>query len=88
MATKRRSRRSSRSGHGNAKQKSKSYEVLVGNIGTVLTTAKRTEAEGVYKDYVAASKAGVGRAGGEAVALLCDGEPIREYESESGREFD
>jgi len=41
----------------------------------VLTTTKRAEAEGVYKDYVAASKAGVGRAGGEAVAL-------------SGREFD
>ena len=49
--------------------------------------AKRTEADGVYKDYVAASKAGVGRAGGE-VALFCDGEPVREYESESGREFD
>jgi hypothetical protein len=64
------------------------YEVLVGNVGTVLTTNSLRQAQGVYRDYVAASKAGVGRAAGEAVGLFCDGEPIREYESESDREFD
>jgi hypothetical protein len=46
------------------------YEVLVGNVGTVVTTHSRREAEGVYRDYVAASRAGVGRAAGEAVALF------------------
>lgn len=64
------------------------YEVLVGGIGTVVRTYSRREAEGVYRDYVEASRADVGRAAGEAVALFMDGEPIREYESASGREFD
>lgn len=64
------------------------YEVLVGNVGTVVTTKSRREAEGVYRDYVAASRAGVGRAANEAVALFVDGEPVREYEPLSGREFD
>jgi len=69
------------------KRKSKTYEVLVGNIGTGLTTHKRAEAECVYKDCVEACKAGVGGAGGEGVGLFCDGEPVREYEATSGREF-
>ena len=64
------------------------YEVFVGNIGKVLTTTSQREAAGVYEDYVKASKAGVGRAADEAVGLFCDGEPVREYESASGREFD
>ena len=63
------------------------YEVLVGNIGTVVRTTNKREAEGIYRDYVEASKAGVGRAADEAVGLFCDGEPVREYEAASGREF-
>lgn len=58
------------------------YEVIVGNIGTVYSGDNRNKAEKDYKDYVAQSKGGKGRAGGEDVILLIDGEPEKEYIAE------
>ena len=58
----------------------KTYEVIVGNIGTVHQGHNRKEAEKVFTFYVKDSKTGLGRSGGEAVTLMRDGEPIREYE--------
>jgi len=59
----------------------KSYEVIVSNIGTVYRGSSRTEATRLFREYVALSKQGAGRAGGESVTLMEDGEPIRERQS-------
>lgn len=56
-----------------------SYDVIVGNIGRTLTTTNAKEAKQEYMDYVRVSKGSVGRAAGETVTLLRDGEPFREY---------
>jgi hypothetical protein len=55
------------------------YEVIVGNIGRVHEGSAKTEALRHFNAYVRQSKAGYGRAGGEEVALLKDGEIIREH---------
>jgi hypothetical protein len=54
------------------------YVVNVGNIGNVECKNKK-EALEVFKDYVEQSKSGRGRAAGESVYVLEDGEPIKEY---------
>lgn len=56
------------------------YEVIVGNVGTVYHGPDREEAESRFAGYMDASLANVGRAGGEPVILMCDGEPIQEHE--------
>lgn len=56
-----------------------SYEVIVGNIGTVYSGNSKTEAERHYREYVSQSKTGRGRAGGESVALMCEGEILKEH---------
>lgn len=61
----------------------KLYEVIVGNIGTVLRTASRNEAVKTYGDYKRISEDGYGRAGGEDVTLFEDGEILFEYFSPS-----
>ena len=60
------------------------YEVIVGNIGTVYSGSSNLEASKVYASYVKDSKAGYGRAGGESVTLMHNGEPEREHLGEEG----
>jgi hypothetical protein len=55
------------------------FEVIVGNIGTVYSGGSRSEAMKKWTTYQLQSKAGYGRAGGEDVTLMADGEPIKEY---------
>ena len=59
--------------------KSKTYEVIVSNWGCVYSGPTTDTANAYFDDYVSVSKAGRGRAGGESVTLMCDGEPVREY---------
>lgn len=55
------------------------YEVYVGNLGCVHRGSSKKEADTTYAQYVKASKSGSGRAGGEGVQLMVDGEPIKEH---------
>ena len=55
------------------------YEVICGNIGTVHTGAAIRAAEIHFDEYVAQSKSEYGRAAGESVTLMRDGEIHREY---------
>lgn len=61
----------------------KKYELLVGNVGSVLITDDSKEAEDLYDEYVTLSKDHAGRAAGEPVTLFRDGEPWREYHGDS-----
>lgn len=62
----------------------KRYEVIVGNIGSVLQTNDYKEAKATYKEYVQQSKENYGRAAGEVVTLFdnktddvdCEYEPV------------
>ena len=58
------------------------YQVIVGNVGTVLDTDKVTEARKTFKEYVAQSKTNTGRAGAEDVTVMKDGEPWLEFRGE------
>lgn len=55
------------------------YEVLVGNVGTVYTGYNIITAMAVFEDYVRVVDATVGRAAGEEVVLLQDGEILKNY---------
>jgi len=55
------------------------YQVIVGNIGTVLDTDNGSLANKEYGQWVAKSKEAHGRASGEFVTLMCNGEPKFEY---------
>lgn len=57
----------------------KTYEVIVGNIGTVYEGPHGTTARAAFREYVHASKQARGRAGGEQVTMFEDGEPVKEY---------
>ena len=63
------------------------YEVIVGNVGTIFdeTGGARAKwnAKKAYLHYVEASLAGTGRAGGEGVVLMEDGEIIAEHFGEN-----
>ena len=50
------------------------YQVIVGNIGTVHDSNNPVDANKVYGDYKRQSEDGYGRASGESVTLLVDGE--------------
>lgn len=56
------------------------WQVLVGNVGTVYNGAHYHEALTTYHAYIERSQANDGRAAGEPVTLLRDGEIVREYE--------
>ena len=57
-----------------------SYEVIVGNVGSVYNGPIKALANGVYNLYITLSKrVDGGSASGEPVALLCDGEIVKEY---------
>jgi len=53
---------------------SNNFEVLVGNIGTVLRTPCPVEARAIYEAYVQQSCSAFGRAAGEDVTLFRNGE--------------
>jgi len=55
------------------------YEVIVGNIGTVHSCNNPVEAAAVYGDYKRQSETNYGRAAGETVYLLKNGEPMYEH---------
>lgn len=55
------------------------YDVIVGNIGTVYSGHNRREAERTMRTYIEQSQSNVGRAGGEAVTLMQDSEVAKEY---------
>lgn len=57
----------------------KHYEILVGNIGTVHSGPVLREAERLFVHYRKQSESGSGRASGENVTLLRDGEILDEY---------
>jgi hypothetical protein len=46
------------------------YDVIVGNIGTVHSGRNLRAAERVFREYVKDSKRGYGRAAGEAVTIM------------------
>lgn len=55
------------------------WSVIVGNIGTVYHGHSESKARTTYLNYVHQSQAAYGRASGEPVTLLRDGEPVKEY---------
>lgn len=66
---------------------SHSYTVLVGNIGTVYDGKSKASADADYRHYVAESKSGSGRAGGESVTMFEDGRIIREFEGQPSDDY-
>lgn len=61
---------------------SKKYEVFVSNLGRVYHGPDVDDANAEFEDYVEASKSTCGRASGESVILIRDGDPVREYSPE------
>lgn len=57
-----------------------SYEVLVGNVGNVYSGSSEAEAREVFGEYARQSTTRCGRAAGERVTLLVDGEILSELE--------
>ena len=55
-----------------------SWVVNVGNIGNIEEETEEA-ARATYAEYVEQSKSGYGRAGGESVILMEDGEPVEEH---------
>lgn len=55
------------------------YEVIVGNIGTVYSGGSSIEANQIFLEYRKDSREGIGRAAGEDVTVMCDGEIKYEY---------
>jgi len=55
------------------------YEVIVSNIGTVHSSTSGSNAHRDFWEYKAASVTGHGRAGGETVTLMGDGNVIKEH---------
>ena len=60
------------------------YEVIVGNIGSVYRGSDNAEALSVFEEYSSQSRQGYGRASGEPVTLMADGEPKEEYDPREG----
>lgn len=55
------------------------YSVLVGNIGEVYSGYSEDEAEDNFSEYVAQSESKFGRAAGEIVSMLRNGEIVKEH---------
>jgi hypothetical protein len=55
------------------------YEVIVGNIGSVHFGTDLNEARKIFAEYKAQSETGTGRAGGEGVTLLKNGDIYTEH---------
>ena len=58
-------------------------QVIVGNIGTVYDGPYGVDADRAFHEYREQSRSGYGRAGGESVTLMCNGEILREHYGES-----
>ncbi len=56
------------------------YEVIVGNVGTVYTGESRREARLTFACYLDHSKSNYGRCAGESVTLLLNGEEVSFYQ--------
>lgn len=56
------------------------YQVIVGNIGTVYDGESPIEANKAWGEYKKQSGTGVGRAAGEIVTLMKNGEPDRQFD--------
>ena len=54
------------------------YQVIVGNLGFVHECEDKAEARGIYLEYIRQSELPYGRAAGESIILMEDGEPIEE----------
>ena len=61
-----------------------SFEVTVGNIGTVYSGPDSQIADEMFEHYKELSGGGYGRAAGETVTLFEDGEIAREYYAHVG----
>lgn len=57
------------------------YSVEIGNIGTVYDGANLRAAKRAFREYKNQSVTGYGRASGENVTLMANGNPLREYYS-------
>lgn len=55
------------------------YQLIVGNIGTVLDTDNGFTANAEFMRCRRESLAGIGRVSGESVTLMLDCEPAREH---------
>ena len=66
----------------------KTYEVIVGNIGRVYRGEDKNEAQTLYQHYLTQSEAQHGRAAGEDVSLFENGEPIAEFTGALNRNDD
>lgn len=55
------------------------YQVIVGNIGQVVDTDSQSEALRTFDAYVELSKLDMGRAAGESVTMLEDGQPVCDF---------
>jgi hypothetical protein len=51
------------------------FQIVVGNLGTVIDTAIHLHAIRSFNDYKTMSMMGKGRVGGESVTMYVDGEP-------------
>lgn len=60
------------------------YEVIVGNIGTVYEGPLFKQALKDYGEYKRQSKAYYGRAAGESVMLIKDGQPLYAHKYDKG----
>lgn len=66
----------------------KTYEVYAGGVGIVYEGTSLAKAKAVYAEHVADSKAGRGAVAGESVALMLDGDPIKDYQGRNDRATD
>jgi len=57
-------------------------EIIVGNVGTVYSGSDDELAAAKYKIYVESSKSGRGRAGGEDVVWMRDGDVFKSFTGE------
>lgn len=64
---------------------SNTWEVVVGNIGTVFSGTNGFDANRKFYTYVSQSKTGYGRASNEPVTLMKNGEPHKEYMTSKGK---
>jgi hypothetical protein len=61
------------------------FEVIVGNIGTVYDGASRKDANTTFNVYVELSQRQTGRAAGENVTMLIDGDIVKEFDGKLGK---
>ncbi len=55
------------------------YQIIVGNVGIVYYGISHREALTTFEDYVDLSVRGIGRAAGEGVCMMRDGQITREH---------